>query len=398
MLCNDNNTKLLDLKDVIVKNIEQKGQITEITIELDRKEHHCPCCGAATRTVHDYRYQRIKDIPAFGKNVVLVLRKRRYRCQCGKRFFEENVFLPRYYRMTNRLTAFIIKELAGVSSFTSVAKEVSLSVSTVIRVFNLVNYSSSTIPQAIGIDEFKGNTGRDKYQCIITDLNNHRIIDILETRFKPDLFSYFKHFDRSSTKYFISDMWDTYRDVSSTYFKNATYVIDKYHYSRQVFWAFEAVRKEEQKKHIKDTRLAFKNSKHILYKRYDSLTAEEKIRVDSLLYISSDLLEAHYLKEQFIKLCASNNPEFKKTAFKEWISMARDSSITRFRFCAETFSRWFEGIVNSFDCSYSNGFTEGCNNKIKVLKRNAYGYRNFKRFRNRILHMFYNQNVNQAAT
>jgi len=398
MPCNDNSTKLLDLKDVIVKNVVQKEQITEIQIELTQKEHHCPCCGAATRTVHDYRFQRIKDIPILGKNVELILRKRRYRCQCGKRFFEENVFLPRYYRMTNRLTAFIIKKLAGVSSFTSVAKEVSLSVSTVIRVFNLVNYPSGALPQAIGIDEFKGNTGKDKYQCIVTDLSNHRIIDILETRYKHDLFSYFKHFDRATTKYFISDMWDTYRDVSSTYFKNATYVIDKYHYSRQVFWAFEAVRKEEQKKHIKDTRLAFKNSKHILYKRYESLNSDEKIRVDSLLYISSDLLEAHYLKEQFIKLCASNDPDFKKASFKEWISMARDSSIPRFRSCAETFSRWFDGIVNSFYCSYSNGFTEGCNNKIKVLKRNAYGYRNFKRFRNRILHMFYNQNANQAAT
>ncbi|MDD6490031.1 MAG: transposase, partial [Clostridia bacterium] len=46
------------------------------------------------------------------------------------------------------------------------------------------------------------------------------------------------------------------------------------------------------------------------------------------------------------------------------------------------------GILNSFDYSITNGFTEGCNNKIKVLKRNAYGYRNFKRFRNRILHIF----------
>ena len=41
-----------------------------------------------------------------------------------------------------------------------------------------------------------------------------------------------------------------------------------------------------------------------------------------------------------------------------------------------------------FDYPYTNGFTEGCNNKIKVLKRNTYGYRNFERFRKRILHMF----------
>ncbi|MBQ4120007.1 MAG: transposase, partial [Clostridia bacterium] len=53
----------------------------------------------------------------------------------------------------------------------------------------------------------------------------------------------------------------------------------------------------------------------------------------------------------------------------------------------------------SFSTTITNGFTEGCNNKIKVLKRNAYGYQNFKRFRNRILHIFSHQQLKtqQAA-
>ena len=58
---------------------------------------------------------------------------------------------------------------------------------------------------------------------------------------------------------------------------------------------------------------------------------------------------------------------------------------------------WLPGILNSFSSAITNGFTEGCNNKIKVLKRNAYGYRNFKRFRNRILHMFSHQTQKQAT-
>ena len=56
--------------------------------------------------------------------------------------------------------------------------------------------------------------------------------------------------------------------------------------------------------------------------------------------------------------------------------------------CAKTMQNWYRGILNTFDCPYTNGFTEGINNKIKVLKRNAYGYRNFERFRKRILHVF----------
>ena len=61
---------------------------------------------------------------------------------------------------------------------------------------------------------------------------------------------------------------------------------------------------------------------------------------------------------------------------------------------AETIQNWLPGILKSFDTPITNGFTEGCNNKIKILKRNAYGYRNFNRFRNRILHMF---NYSQKA-
>ena len=52
-----------------------------------------------------------------------------------------------------------------------------------------------------------------------------------------------------------------------------------------------------------------------------------------------------------------------------------------------TIIHWQDYILNSFECPYTNGYTEGVNNKIKVLKRNAYGVRNFKRFKNRILHM-----------
>ena len=202
--------KLLGLKGVIIKNINQTSNMIIITIEKERKLHSCPCCGTETKDIHDYRWQKIKEIPAFGKQVLLHLRKRRYRCPaCGKRFYEENSFLPRYHRMTNRLSAYVMKQLTDVRSFTSLAREVNLSVSTIIRIFDLIYYSPSELPSVLCIDEFKGNTDREKYQCIITDPVNRRIIDILPNRQKHKLITYFKRFDRSKTKYFISDMWST---------------------------------------------------------------------------------------------------------------------------------------------------------------------------------------------
>ena len=141
MLYNHFTEKLLGLQGVIMKNMEKSGNTIVIYAEMKPKEHHCSCCGTATTTVLDYREQIIKDIPAFGNPVVIHLRKRRYRCpNCGKRFFEETNFLPRYHRITNRLSAYIIDKLANECSFSSVAREVSLSVTTVIRIFDLVLY------------------------------------------------------------------------------------------------------------------------------------------------------------------------------------------------------------------------------------------------------------------
>ena len=75
----------------------------------------------------------------------------------------------------------------------------------------------------------------------------------------------------------------------------------------------------------------------------------------------------------------------------DWINSALVCGIPQFEKAAKSMINWLSGILNSFSSPITNGFTEGCNNKIKVLKRNAYGYRNFYRFRNRILHIFSHQ-------
>ena len=92
--------------------------------------------------------------------------------------------------------------------------------------------------------------------------------------------------------------------------------------------------------------------------------------------------------------------EKQKNELNNWILWARDCPIERFNKCATTISNWYSGITNSLVSPYTNGFTEGCNNRIKVLKRLAYGYTNFRRFRNRILHIFNsknNSNINEAV-
>ena len=388
--------KLFGLQDLIITNIKECDKLIKIFAKLEVKEQHCPCCGTTTRTIHDYRKQIIKDIPIAGRRVEIHFRKRRYRCpHCGKRFAEENSFLPRYYRVTNRLVEYVCDKLREVYSFASIARELNLSISTIIRYFDLISYPiPKLLPNTLAIDEFKGNTNRQKYLCILTDPENGIVLDILPTRYNYYLTNYFSKYttqERNNTTIFISDMWKPYADISSVFFKDATYVVDKYHWIRQITWAFENVRKSEQKKFSSSHRIYFKRSKSLLNKRLDSLNDQQKTQVNVMLYASPTLSRAYSYKEDFLNILSCNSREEAHKQLIKWINSASVCGIEPFEKCAKTMLAWINGILNSFTTKYTNGFTEGCNNKIKVLKRNAYGYRNFNRFRNRILHIFSNQ-------
>ena len=394
MLYTYSTEELIGLQDLIIERIKSNEKEIHIYGKLTRKAHCCPNCLAKTDKIHDYREQIIKDIPVYGKAAYIHLQKRRYRCQCGKRFYEKNIFLPRYHRRTNRLSAYIIDRLRKMVTFTDVGKEVNLSTTTIMRTFDLVSYSPRDLPTTLSIDEFKGNTNKEKYQCIITDPVNKTVLDILPKRYESYLTTYFLGFEKSKrdkVTAFVSDMWKPYSSLATKLFKNAEQIVDKYHWIRQVFWAFDGVRKDVQKELGKDYRIYFKHSRKLLFKRFNELDDEQKQQVNVMLALSPTLYTAHFYKEDFLKILDCNDRDSAKSALSEWINCAFDCGIERFKKCAQTMINWMTGILNSFSTPVTNGFTEGCNNKIKVLKRIAFGYQNFHRFRNRILHIFANQ-------
>ena len=388
MLYEDNTSKPLGLEDVIIKNVWDEGQEKHIEIELPRRNHACPCCGTETDRIHDYRMQKIRDISSFGKNVYLHLRKRRYICSdCGKRFYEKNNFLPRYHRMTSRKNARIIEDFRDTVSASYIAKKHNISTTTALRYFNLVNYTCKELPEVLSIDEFKGNAGGEKYQTILTDARNRKIIDILPNRKKADMIRYFRRFkNRKQVKYVVIDMNPHFREVAEICFPKATIVIDRYHVTRQAIWALERVRKEEQKHLSADWRRFCKHSKALLNKPPEKLKDEEREKLRIILGLSTRLEQAYYLKNDFLFLMHSPNSEMAEELLADWIYRAESSLLSEFRECTRAIHNWGNLILNSFDVRFTNGYTEGCNNKTKVLKRVCYGVRNFARFRNRILH------------
>ena len=184
---------LFDNKDLVLKKADVREDTVALFLELRQKEQPCPNCGCLTRYVHDYRTQKLKEMPMLGKETILIFRKRRYRClDCGKRFLEQNELLTKYARITNRLCEHIVEKLKNEYSFSSVARENGISVNTVIRIFDRkARYPAPELGEVVSIDEFKGNTGSQKYQCIVADPKDHRVLDILPDRYKKNVSAYF---------------------------------------------------------------------------------------------------------------------------------------------------------------------------------------------------------------
>ena len=385
MLMKDYTAELLNLEDVIITDVENISDQLHIHLELPRTKHICPACGATTDCIHDYRMQIIKDVP-LARDTFLHLRKRRYRCSCGKRFFEKNPFLPRYYRVTSRLVANIIQEFRKVIPATEIGSRFNVSAVTAMRYFNCFNKKLTELPEIISLDEFKGNSGGQKYNSIIVDPKEKKVLDILPNRYENDLIKYFSQFSsKTKVKYFICDMNPHFRNVANTCFKQAIVVADRYHVVRQVVWAVEKVRKNEQSKLPDRHRKYFKKSRYLLMKPMEKLSEEEMDRLALMFEMAPRLADAYRIKNEFLVAFHSKSSREGRKRLTDWLLSVEVMQIQEFDDCVKAYRNWFQEILNSMDVPWSNGYIEGCNNKTKVLKRVSFGMRNFNNFRKRIL-------------
>lgn len=384
---------LLDLKGVIVKKVRYKKNFVKIHIEMPVREQTCPHCKAKTTKIKDYRTQIIKDIPIRFKTTYLSYKKRRYQCKnCGKTFYEQVYFLAKRGRKTTRVTEFIIERLTGKHSMKDIAKDANVSSTTVARLLPLLAVSPKHLPEVLCIDEFKGNTGHYKYQVSILNAKTNKPIDIVECRYKTHLLDYFKRFpleERKKVKYIVIDLWKSYKDLAQRYFPNAKVVADRFHYARYATEMVDTIRKEVQNKLGKKEKKYFKHSRKLLLSRYENLKdKKQKEELNYILINYSEKLRIAYLeKERLLDIIHMQDKEKAVKLLNEWVVRCAMSNISELKDCAKTYTNWIEEIRNSLAVPYSNGPMEGYNNKIKTLKRIAFGFRNFTNFKARILLM-----------
>lgn len=390
----DNYTQDLPLfKGVSVKYFrenEESGNL-EAFIEMPVKEHRCPHCGHITTYVKDYRLQTVKDLTVAGNPLIVTVRKRRYICkECNSTFTENNPYIKRYCHFPQRFYFESIKETLSLQSFTSIARRVGVSVSSVIRWFDNINYPKAKLPSCIAIDEFKGNAGDEKFQCNLSDPVKHKIIDILPSRNSEDLCKHFLEYpyeERAKVKKVVMDLSTLFHSLAKQLFPEAKIIADKFHVIRVVINSLENVRKRIQKEFHDAKRKWFKRSRQLLLKPEYKLTDEDKIELNRMLNSSSELEKAWILKERFYEIFRKVTRTEAKKELRDWLLLANQLSIPEFQHCITTFTNWSTEIANIVGENISNGFIEGSNNKIKVLKRISFGVQNFRRFRNRILNL-----------
>lgn len=189
-------------------------------------------------------------------------------------------FLPSYHRRTRRLAFYVISLLTGVS------------IPTICRLLDAIHYRSlDKLPEAVSIDEFKGSASTGKYQCILVDPKKRLILDILPGRAQSHLADYWRNIlkkEKLKVKFFIRDMWLPYVGLARTFFPNAKIIVDKYHFTCQVTWAIESVRKRLQKSMPDSLRKYYKRSGKLILTCYKKLKAENKQACDLMLQYNDD--------------------------------------------------------------------------------------------------------------
>ena len=391
-----NSTIILPgFEGVMVTRMEEVDGRLCIHAEIPVTPHNCPVCDTFTKKIHDYRIQKIKHLKIFERHTLIFYRRRRYVCLCGKKFAEKNPFVDRYQRLSLELNQAVkIRSIKG-KTFKETAEVYGTSSSTVVRRFDqlakeTVNEEAKELPKVIAIDEYKGDTKEGKYQLIIANGITKEPIDILPNRYKNTIKHYLRKYG-AQVEVVIMDMSQSFKAAVTQALGKPIIVADRFHFVRYIYWALDGVRRRVQSSWHDYDRKKCKKMRHVFYKKSGNLTEDNKWYLQRYLDMSPELKKAYELKEHFCdwfneaKQNGKENIHQTKNDLYALYQIIDESGIPEFQRAAQTLKNWQIEILNSFSYNYSNGFLEGINNLTKVMKRNAFGFRSFLRFRAKIL-------------
>ena len=366
----------------------------------------CPHCNSKNIVKNGSRNRKIKYIPIQNYNIQLKLNVQRYICkECKKTFSPSTNIVGNNSSISNNLKYTIALELQKNISLTSIAKRYNISISSVQRImdncYSDFKVNKEHLPEAICIDEFKFVKNIDgAMSFVFADYRTKSIVDIVEDRKLNSLTEYFSRFSleaRNNVKYICMDMYTPYISLVNSIFPNAKIVLDKFHIINLVNRAFNQTRISIMNS-IQDDSLKrkFKLFWKSLLKYYPDLCQvnyycqsfkrklSSKDKVDYLLEKSPELEVNFNIYQDIIQAINHNNFKRFESVVKKYLG-TKEKVSKKMIIALKTLKKYMKYIENMFESNITNGLIEGLNNKIKSIKRTAFGYSSFSNFKKRIL-------------
>lgn len=349
----------------------------------------CSGCGHATLLVHDVSYRRVRERDLFDQRVWLEVPVRRVRCaRCGTRR-ERIRWLPGRQQLTQGMISHV-ETLCRLLPIKQVAELLGLHWHTIKaidrqRLAREVQAPDLSQVRRLIMDEFALFKGH-RYATVAICADTQQVLWVGEGRSRASVRPFFEWLGEGVCQRIEAVAMDmnTAMDLEAQHHcPNAKVVYDLFHvvakFGREVI---DRVR-VDQANRLRDDRAgrrAIKRSRWLLLRNRNNLGEEQAIKLDELLSANAPLSTVYVLKTQLKELWYAPSETEATRRWNQWYAMAMESGIKALITFAKRLRPYLQGIVNSASYPLSTSVLEGMNNRIKVIKRMAYGYRDSEYF------------------
>lgn len=404
----DDVSRLVGIDRMAVIGVLDVGRQLEIEVESTLEVACCRWCSRSSLLVKDRPVVRVRDLPVAGRVTFLRWRKRRFWCEaCERTFTETHPALPSRQRVSARFRSHLFERVQGGGAHAEVARDERTSRYQVYRAFDvagdeLVAGRENGPPRRLSLDEAHHRRGRE-LATVVSDLDRRRVIEVLpgcqRKVIERWLLSLPADF-RAGIEVVSIDPSDAYRQAIWAALPDARIVCDRFHLVRGANTALDAVRRERQRdaqarrKRPKGTRRSGQHvrwrpelyqARHRLLKASERLGARERQRLCELFERDPVLAEAWGLKEAFRAIYRADGHGEAERRLEAFLLAVDHAGLPAFDAFAKGIRLWRKELLAYFDEPTTNGYAEGVINKVKVIKRRAYGLPTFAGFRKRVV-------------
>lgn len=364
--------------------VRREGNTIILRIETPSSKLSCSCCGSASVVCSGGVRRRFRSVPCGCMACELEMHVRRLKCkECGACQQEEIDFSKGKRRHTNAFATLVI-DMSRFATISDIAWFLGVSWDMVRNIqmeYLQAFYGSPDLSglRMIAIDEFASHKGQT-YKTIVIDMETGHIVYVGEGNGKDALEGFWEKLGdgKDRIRAVCTDMSAAYTNAVVEHLPDASLVIDHFHVIKLMNEHIDNIRRNlvhtekdlNKRKVIKGTRwLLLKNGKDIFDDKY-------RTRLDNALSLNEPLMKAYYLKEDLREIWNQSNRRDAENVLDTWVQQARDSRIKQLIRMANTIKAYKPYILAWYDYPISNGKIEGIINKIKVLKRQIYGFTN----------------------